>query len=135
MVWGKNFAKMEQKLETVLSELATKLGTSVDKLYELTQKQAKIELIGKIVNGIIWVIFIPVLILIDSFLSQHTLTEKTQYSTDITFYGIGFGICSILIIAFCVLIIVEMSDYFKELYTLLYNPEYWAFQQIMSSIK
>lgn len=125
---------MEQKLETVLSELATKLGTSVDKLYELTIKQAKIELFGKIVQGILFVLLIISLIIFSNYLSGKKFETGGQY-TEINGWGITAiitGICDVMTV---IIVAVEMGNYIRTITTLISNPEYWAFTEIISYVR
>lgn len=124
---------MEQKLETVLSELASKLGTSVDKLYALTIKQAKIEIIGKIITGIMFICLVIGLIFFSTYLATKKWQTGGPYS-DITGWGILVIFTGFALVAIILIFVSEFGNYCKNLATLITNPEYWAIQDILASI-
>lgn len=125
---------MDSKLETVLSELATKLGTTVDHLYQLTIKQAKIETVGKIIQGILFVCFVIALIVLTVWLSHKKLETGGQYSS-LTGYdccSLFVGIMDVIAVA---LFVFELGNYYRNLAMLITNPEYWAIQDILASVR
>src|SRR5688572_19425336 len=120
---------MNQELNTQLSELAKKLGTSVDKLYEATIKQAKIELIYTIIELIIfaicvWIAWVLYLWL-PSFDNDNVETSLMEFAKIFSMIG-SVGISFVFALT--------LSGTIKHIITLYSNPEYWAMQDILASV-
>lgn len=124
---------MNQNLEMALTELASKLGTTVEKLYELTIKQAKIELIKQIITGLSFIVLVICLIWFSLFVGHHPLTIGEYH--DLTGWGITAVGCAVLLPVVFFILIFNTGEYIGNIITLIKNPEYWAFNDIVSLIK
>lgn len=120
---------MNNELSIQLSELAKKLGTSVDQLYAATIRQAKIQLVYEIIHALVFAlstyamyrlyIYLPDF---DSNTNILSIIEMTKATSLIALF--------ILTIAF----ILSLPSTIKDIFTLYSNPEYWAMQDILASI-
>jgi hypothetical protein len=120
-------AKMNEQTETLVRELAEKLGTTVEHLWEVTIRQAAITAVS---NGII----IALLVLIVGWAYKLVRAKTTcpqptadhQYPSadwsEIAWIGFGFG---------ALIATVFILPGLHETITCLLNPEYWALKQLL----
>jgi len=120
---------MNNELSIQLSELAKKLGTSVDHLYALTVKQAKIQLAYEIAYFITFTGFVIGSAVLYTYLPDFDSNENYMSLMDFSklfsmiIGGISLGIY-----------IMSLPSTIKDIVTLYSNPEYWAMQDILASI-
>jgi len=121
---------MEQ-LTDLLRELADKLGTTVDHLYQVMITQAKVEIIS---NSIFLIIIIAWLVLFKK-IYKYLYAKKIERDKEI--YGwdengwfwalIGHAVLTVI------LVIIGLLE-IDILLTLIINPEYWALDKILTFI-
>jgi hypothetical protein len=121
---------MNDQLQKALTELANKLGTSVQYLWKVLVSQAKINAITDI---IMWVIVIRsgvILGMLHYRFSKEKETDKYSYNS---YYdnndSAGFIMATLGIGWFIFLIICFIN--IPDLVSSLFNPEYWALKEIV----
>lgn len=120
---------MKDELSLQLSELAKKLGTSVDQLYAASIKQAKIQLIYEVIH---FFIFAGLTYgLYEFYLFLPEFDKNTEYLSLIEIAKI-MSMLGVFLLS--VSFILSIPSTIKEIITLYKNPEYWAMQDILASI-
>ena len=108
----------------IAQEILTKLGTTAEHFHEIALKQANIELLVYVFGFFISLaitIFLAVL-----FMKLHENDENDSESKNEYLF------------LFCVLGLIPILSIFYNIYNiliLLYNPEYWVIQHIISGGK
>jgi hypothetical protein len=128
---------MEKQLETVLSELAVKFGTTTERLYAVLVKQAKIKIFKSIIAVSILIILIIIgLHYIDLVHYTNGKIVKTEYSVD-TIYpdsNILFMICWGANAILWVISILTINDEIMSLIENIGNPEFFAINTVLSAL-
>lgn len=109
---------MEQLTE-LLERLANKLGTTIEHLWDVLIKQAKIEIIRRVIYLALSILFISgsVKLIIASITN---LAESSYW-----WFGI---VCGTI---FGIIMIYVSVDEIMNIKTLRDNPEYWALQEVL----
>ena len=104
--------------ETLLRELAEKLGTTVEHLWGVLVKQAPISAGINILTITVWII---VLIIVGFYMRR----KAVQWDKDIApvLWGMFWAFAAGAFAALCII--------FGETVTALVNPEYWALKEIL----
>lgn len=114
---------MNDKLQNVLAELATKLNISIDKLYSIYMTQVKIDILKDTIGMLIGLLFViwAINIIIQGIKTEDFLDEMnmTQFV-----YFIIICVCGIIGAAFIMCTISDMID-------AIFNPSYWAIHHIL----
>lgn len=128
---------MEKQLETVLSELALKFGTTTKHLYSVLIKQAKIEVFKSVITICILIALVFIgLHYIDLVHYNTGKIVETEYSVD-TIYpdsNILFIICWIVNAILWIISITMISTETMSIIENISNPEYFAINTILSLI-
>jgi hypothetical protein len=113
---------MNQELLKRLDALAEKLGTTGAMLWDVMIRQARVELVSDALFMGLNVLFV------------YLLYKWWKRVLDNAGEGeaIGSVIVSIVVLVFTIANVCELVFYVP---TLLFNPKYWAFQQIMDKLK
>ncbi len=123
----KNHKIMNNEMTQLLRELSDKLGTNVEHLWGVMIKQASVQ----VWTNIFFVIFTVIITWIFVYFFKKIYKSDTwdkAYQND-TEFGLIF---SAIVVGFGTLILVVLSIIFLfEIPTLIYNPEYWALEQII----
>ena len=127
MVAGKNFAKMETNTESLLRELAEKLGTTTDKLWTILLVQSKMWGIRNCIQLSFFIIGLVVLALL---IPHVTYTEN--HSDYISISNVCFLIVWVLNIVGWITSIFAIPDYISEIIEYFNNPGFSAFREITS---
>ena len=146
-----------EKLGTVLAELAQKLNTTADKLWNVLVLQAHTYAMFNIILGGMLVVATIVYVVVSLRLikvkdrsfsnwDRYKYEEKSATSrrnwfdhqyTDLNNEGVA-GVCAVAdVLLGIILLIMNICFWSCSLYgvvTALTNPEYWALQQIMGKI-
>jgi hypothetical protein len=121
---------MDQKTLEALQALAAKLGTTAEYLWIVMVRQARLLIIADLAV-IACLVFALVLIFRQMRQLRARFTEMTLRNQDPTIeYLAAFGLW-ILIVACGGIVIFMIPD----LMTKIFNPEYWALQQILETVK
>ncbi len=116
---------MDNNTAQLLKELATKLGTTSEYLWNVLIKQAPIDAIEEAMWSAFGIIATYVLYKVHTKLIEHDRKEYSLYSQE------SHGV--IMTIALIVVFIWDISIIAGSIPTIInaiFNPEYWAFKQI-----
>lgn len=119
---------MNEQTEKLLSELAEKLGTTAEYLWEVLVKQAPVAGIGEVLSLVAGFVTLSVI----SFVFLKLYKKYTEGSS----YSIGDGDVFVGMITFLVGM-VWVAFFFisinsiTNIITCFTNPEYWALKQIL----
>ncbi len=123
---------MENKTEQLLSELADKLGTTTEYLWQVLLTQARYDILVSVIQmafmfGIVyWTIKLHLKF---SKIPEGENHSEYYYKEELLVVPMVFAaITSIIMIVF-------FLSGFNELIAAIFNPEYWALRQIMHFIK
>ncbi len=130
---------MTEELNNVLTKLAEKLGTSVEKIYVVLTKQAKIEAITQCVYALLliiatyylavgWYHVVPLCVNIHP---EAKYSFEKEWATQVQFMVVGLGIGSLIDIIFIILVI---PDTISTTLTAILNPEASAIDKILNSL-
>lgn len=121
---------MNNELSTQLTELAKRLGTSVDQLYAATMKQAKIQMVYEIIQIFVSAAVVAGIIMLHLWLpgydKDESQTSLMELAKIFTMIAGGVGV---------LVFILSLAGMIKNIITLYSNPEYWAMQDILASIQ
>jgi hypothetical protein len=110
---------MNKETRELLEQLAAKLGTTVDHLWQVLIAQARVEAISEcIIFGVIFLLLIPAWIV--SFKCYKK--NKDDFDSGVIFMPVGA-------VTLFFLIVLCMS--FTGIITGFYNPEYFALKEIL----
>ena len=114
-----------EQLTELLEKLATKLGTTAEYIFGLYTKQAFIHGIGGFIIALLLVIIMIALLklTIIPYLKADTFIKKEKQ-----FIYALLGIFTVIYVT-AILVLISGAT------TALFNPEYWAFTQILKQIK
>ena len=122
---------MEQ-LTTLLAALAQKLGTTVEYLWSVLIKQAYIDGVMNIIYCIITIVLIICSIYYLKYYAKNYKEWYGSYDGKELEHGIVLGI--VLVIT-CILTLCTIFMFIPTAITAFNNPEYWALQEILRTIK
>lgn len=117
---------MKIETEEALLEMARKLGTSIEHLYETLTKQAKVWMFKAIIDCIIWTVSLVIFIIIS--LHQH-YTPAINYDM-CSFSTLKLIFCWLFTIIIGIIIISNAGDKISDIYQAIYNPEFFAFREL-----
>lgn len=128
---------MKESIEQVLSVLAEKLGVGVEMIWGSYLKQAPIWALSQIVTFVIIVCLLFVLLyFLSGFVTRGCRDKKTPFFERL--YCGGNDIPSLLY-CFCLFVIflisISFMSFIPDLITAFMNPEFWAIEQILYSVK
>lgn len=118
---------MDEKLEKMLMVMAEKLNTTVERLWEILIYQARVECISLLMQFIFSGIGL--------FLSFKFFKFYIE-SNNVKEEGVGalfFSLCSLFV--FGVYFIIMLIIFPSEFPTAAFNPEYFAFNKIIKSLR
>lgn len=118
---------MEQ-IAPLLEKLAAQLGTTADKLWTVLIRQAYVSAIQDLVFSGILIVALILSPRVFRWLTKNK-KEAGQWSGEGWFVGILF----FWLFSFVAVVIVMLSFYNAS--TAIFNPEYWALSEILSTIK
>lgn len=120
---------MDEKTEKILRDLASKLGTTTEKLYSVLVAQAKVELVGKYISLIIWVIWIIILFYFNKAITWDSTNETIFLNTAVPFVLVWIGnIVSVLST------VLNAGVTISTIVGLHKNPEYFAINKIIETL-
>jgi len=121
---------MDQKTLEALQALAAKLGTTAEYLWTVLVRQARLSLIADLI--LIGCLTVALAAIFRQMrLLRARFTEMMQRNQDpMIEYFAAFGLW--LLIVACVGIGLSLIP---DLMTKIFNPEYWALQQILETVK
>lgn len=122
---------MEERAIELLEKLADKLGVTIEQIWTILIKQAKIQMGSEILV----LIFLFGLFLFSGWLFIKFVIEK-PYKKD--YWGNPTGIelliripITILFSIITIFFLLHFFDLLWKIPVLIFNPEYWALQQIL----
>jgi hypothetical protein len=121
---------MNEQLALTLVTLADKLDTTVEHLWQVMIDQAYISAMTNLTLGIMWILATIVATVFVFKKSKEPADEdgrKWSYGIELIVYVV----VAYMVIASLVILMMIQND----IITALYNPEYWALQQLMSLAK
>lgn len=113
---------MSQEITEILNVLAERFGTTVEHLWVVMVRQAYINAIGIVA-------FYIVTAITTYYLVRFVKTNKKENSFD---YFIMDNLAVFLMSVVNLIMIVVCVALFGSILTAIFNPEYWALQQIFS---
>lgn len=126
----KNKIIMTENLTMLLSELAAKLGTTVEYLWGVMIAQAQVEIYTFIGVFIAFLLSIGVLILTIAGLNKYGLDDYGNPDTKGWGFIIFICISGVVVLTSLMVLISNFGDFI----TAISNPEYWALQEILKQI-
>ena len=112
-----------------LDALAAKLGTTVQYLWSVVLRQARVEIIQDLCLAIVFFLAIGLLSYVLKKLVKYIKDDAAGWNDEWSF--IAAGLCIFGIVgSFAWLVIMLYS-----VITPLLNPEYWALQQVLNALK
>lgn len=121
---------MTENLTMLLSELAAKLGTTVEYLWGVMIAQAQVEIYTFIGVFIAFLLSIGVLILTIAGLNKYGLDDYSNPNTKGWGFIIFICISGVVVLTSLLVLISNFGDFI----TAINNPEYWALQEILKQI-
>jgi len=121
-------SKMMEQLPSLLEKLGNQLGVAGAKVWEWSLLNVKVE----IVTDLVW-IGLTLAFIIGTIIYNKWITKNNfKYSTrdDIT----GYGVIMIILAVVCAIGFIVSIEYAFELPSLLINPEWNAFQNIITEV-
>ena len=121
---------MNKELSELLNNLANKLGVASSELWAILLKQAQIDALMSLTYIISVAIMGVLLLKLHKYFSKETKGNYSHYdSTD------GIGI--VMIVASLVWMILFISTFFSfsNMFNGFFNPQYWALNKILETIK
>jgi len=123
---------MNEQTTSLLRELASKLGTTAQNLWAILLHQAPIDATITLIQCIVLIAFpivlyrvhLKLLVEDDTNYQYDKYENNDAYAPIMIFLAIG---------AFAGLILVVCS--FNEIFNGYFNPQYWALEQILETIK
>lgn len=126
---------MNEQTVRLIEDLASKLGTTSEYLWNVLIRQAPIDSITSIFRIIGVVVFGIVLVKLHLKFSVRDTHNYGIY--DATIYDRNRGVAIIMSISVCIFVILTIASLFEipSIVNGLANPEYWALKEIIRSIK
>ena len=126
---------MNEQTVRLIEDLASKLGTTSEYLWSVLIRQAPIDSITSIIQIICVIIFGVVLVKLHLKFSVRDTQNHGIYSA--TIYDRNMGVTIIMYISACIFVILSIALFFQihSIVAGLINPEYWALEEIIRSIK
>ncbi len=121
---------MKIETEKLLTDLASKLGTSVEHVYEVLTKQAKTKILTHVLS--LSLNFIGLTIIFIIAMNCHYVAPKPPM--DITYETICWAVSWILTIVMFFVAFGGISDSISSIYGLITNPKYYAIQEILETL-
>lgn len=127
---------MNENQTKLLQELANKIGTTMDKLWQVLLHQAFISAITDIAYILLISIFWRILYVVHKKLSKPI--HQGEYRSTTSLYEES-DLYPIIMVIFLILIsIISLFEFcggIPNIINGLFNPEYWALDKILSSVK
>ena len=122
---------MNEQTMKLVDQLAQKLGTTSNYLWSILLKQAPVSAIIDLIYFILTIIGGIILYKVHKYLASEKNGEESIYDEN----G-GFVIC-IMIFATLIWTVLFIACFFSigNIINGFFNPEYWAFDKILSSLK
>jgi len=118
-----------KELTQLLEGLAEKLGTTTKYLWEVLIKQARIDFISTTIQYLLLAIAVFVWINLFRYCLKN---HKKIYEDDKEMvWGISLGITSVILFILTMIAFFYINTYLAS----ILNPEYWALQQILYTVK
>ena len=120
---------MNEEISTVVRELANELGTTVEYLWGVLVAQAPIYMVGSLLaHSVLIIISIFILRFLYKFIKYPPDSWDEEYIMGTI---IGATVVSCVMTIFPILsLIISIPTYI----TIIFNPEYWALQQILDKL-
>ena len=109
--------------ETLIRELATRLGTTADHLWSVLIKQAYVSSLTDVIIICVWL----VILVVTGGLLYRALREEVD--ADALIFPI---VCWLMFACFTVLVVSFSAS---NILSGFYNPEYWALQKVLTLLK
>jgi len=121
---------MKIETEKLLTDLASKLGTYVEHVYEVLTKQAKTKILAHVIGLVLN--FTGLAIILTIALNCHYVAPTPPL--DITYETICWSISWLLTIGMFINLFSGLSYTISCIYGLITNPEYYAIQEILETL-
>jgi hypothetical protein len=120
---------MDDKLTWLLEDLSKKMGTTVDHLYQVLVKQAKIDAIVSVISLVVMFLLLPVCWIAWQHLLPHCIGK--EWPMEIQLVAFALGICTLLLTIFT---IVQLFSTIDDVSKGIFNPEASAVEKILGYI-
>ena len=122
---------MEERAIELLEKLANKLGVTIEQIWTILINQTKVELGSEILDLIFFIILVSISswLLITFVIKKSYEKDRWGNPVDKEFFIRGFIIVLFCIITLC--FIIQTIDIIYTVPILIFNPEYWALQEIL----
>jgi hypothetical protein len=122
------------ELTQLLQQLAGQLGTTVEFLWVVMVRQARVEAIEAVIA--LFVICVLWYLMYKFAMWTIPVIKRDWNSFDNFDFSRAMGLFAIVILFSIVLCILTIAEFINisNLPTMLFNPEYWALKQILSQI-
>ena len=115
---------MNENTTKLIEQLATKLGTTSEYLWSVLLKQAWI---SSITDLVLYFIFICFFVFSYKY-TKHTFNDNNKRED----YQVAVTVISWVV---SVILVVIMLSCIENTVSALFNPEYWALNKVLSSLK
>ncbi len=124
--------QISEELKPALEKIAEQLGTTADKVWEITVAQAQVFAISEVIGIVNMLLILTLLISITK--KAVSMAQKDNKNEAVylpwlivaVFCGFGASICATEIG-------IALSNT-TSILTALFNPEYWAYQDILNKL-
>lgn len=122
---------MNEQTTKLLEQLANKLGTTSEYLWDILIKQGPIDSTITLIQFALIIIYGIILYRLHIKFSKETESENSAYSNDE-----GYIILP-MVFGFIVFIVFVIGAFFEipSVFCGYFNPEYWALREILNSIQ
>ncbi len=122
--------QISKELKPALEKLAEQLGTTAEKVWEVTVAQAQVEVISSITAVALWYgAFFICFVVFVAVIHKYPNATVGELTGDVGTAVFVVGLVSLLLGT-----VVLMANYTSAI-TAYYNPEYWAYQDILEKVK
>jgi len=123
---------MNDQTTKLIEQLAQKLGTTAEYLWTILIKQAAISAWVDMIYFVMIIIMGVILFKTHKYLSKETSTNYSVYESDA-----GLIVVPVMIVLTITWIVIFIVCFFSlgNVFNGVFNPEYWALQEVLNAIK
>jgi hypothetical protein len=123
---------MNQQLSALLEKLATKLGTTTEYLWHVLLKQARI---SATITLFYFIASLIIGVIIYKLHRRFMTTPEKPHSNNLYYEHEELGAIMVVVAAIWGICFIWIISSLSNIFNGYFNPEYWALNEIFSSIK
>jgi hypothetical protein len=117
-----------KQLPSLLEKLGNQLGVASAKVWEWSLLNVEVEIVNKLVWIGLTLLIVVGTIIYNKWINKNDIKCSTR--DDLT----GYGIINLILVALCIVGVIGSLVYAFQLPSLIINPEWNAFQNIMTEV-